>query len=393
MSCSIHFASHTTMNVRHTRRRTVVLGALASVAGPISAQPVPRTGQKALRWVQLGDTSSVNGRLGADLLSGASMALDEVNARGGMFGRRIEVEPLDTRGEPARVAELLNAAKERTDLFGVLSIRGTAEAAAAFKALPGWPIFGPNTGADPVRKAAPPNVLFVRASWSAEVDRLMAVSKTIGFTKVGIVCPEGPVGQVVRGLVDAVAGKHGLSVNAIATIPHPTSFEVAPAAAKLARADVQLVVVALAAPAADFMLQARKAGLFVPMYTLSDAIGPEFVAKLKNNTSGIGFSSPMPSPWDRSMLLVRDYQDAMGLAKRTSKDYTFASFEGYVNARLLIEVLKRVGPDVSRERFIDTARSLKIADFGGVGVDFTRGNSGLSYTSVFVLGPNGRVMR
>jgi branched-chain amino acid transport system substrate-binding protein len=141
------------------------------------------------------------------------------------------------------------------------------------------------------------------------------------------------------------------------------------------------------------MLQARKAGLFVPMYTLSDAIGPEFVAKLKNNTSGIGFSSPMPSPWDRSMLLVRDYQDAMGLAKRTSKDYTFASFEGYVNARLLIEVLKRVGPDVSRERFIDTARSLKIADFGGVGVDFTRGNSGLSYTSVFVLGPNGRVMR
>jgi hypothetical protein len=52
-----------------------------------------------------------------------------------------------------------------------------------------------------------------------------------------------------------------------------------------------------------------------------------------------------------------------------------------------------VGPDLSRPRFVDAARSLRIADFGGLAVDLTRGNTALTYTDVFVLTASGRVMR
>jgi branched-chain amino acid transport system substrate-binding protein len=373
--------------IRLTRRATLI-GSLA-----IATQVTAQVSKRDIRWVQLADVSSANGRNGMDMLLGGRMALDEVNARGGVYGRRIEVEPLDTRGDAARMNELLGAVKQRSDVFGVFSIRGTVETMAAIKSLPGWPIFGSSSGADPVRRSVPPNVFFMRATWGAEVDRLLAVAKQIGLTRIGVVYPEGPVGQIVQSLTDGLVRKQGLGVAAVATIPHPASLDVGPAAEMLARSDAQLVIVALTGPAADFMLAARRAGVRAPLYTLSDAIGPDFLNKVKEQSKGIGFSSAVPSPWDRTMLISRDYQDAMARAKKGPKDYSFPSMEGYLNGRLLIEVFKRVGPDVTRERFIETARSLKITDFGGLGVDFGRAVSALTYTDVFVISSSGRVLR
>jgi branched-chain amino acid transport system substrate-binding protein len=380
----------------NSRRALLVsaLGAAASTQAQTTANAPPIAPGRPVKWGLLGDLkSAVSGRPGADLLFGTRLALQEVNARGGMFGRRIDVEPLDTGGDPAKTASLLTSAKEQDELFGLISTYGTAETVAAIRTLQGWPIFGATTGADPVRRAAPPNVVFMRASWGAELDRLMAVAKSVGFSRIGIVYPEGPTAQAAQGLIESLTKKHGITVGAVATIPHPASLDVAPAAAKLARSDVQLVVVALSPPAADFMLEARRAGLLAPMYTLSDAVGPEFVSKLKDRIRGIGFCSPIPSPWDSSMPIVRDYQQEMTRAKRRADDYTFPSLEGYLNGRLLIETLKRVGPDLSRARFIDASRALRIADFGGLSVDLTRGNTALSYTDVFVLTASGRVMR
>jgi branched-chain amino acid transport system substrate-binding protein len=382
---------------RMNGRRAVVFGALGVAtltrAQPVANAPLVAPG-RPVKWGLLGDLkSAVSGRPGADLLFGTRLALQEVNARGGMFGRRIEIEPLDTAGEPAKTTALLTTVKDQDELFGLVSTYGTAETVAAIRTLPGWPIFGATTGADPVRRSAPPNVVFMRASWGAELDRLMAVAKSLGFSRIGIVYPEGPTAQAAQGLIEFLTKKHGITVGAVATIPHPASLDVGPAAAKLARSDVQLVVVALSPPAAEFMLEARRAGLLAPMYTLSDAVGPEFVSKLKDRIRGIGFCSPIPSPWDSSMAVVRDYQQEMTRAKRRPDDYTFPSLEGYLNGRLLIEALKRVGPDLSRARFIDAARALRIADFGGLNVDLTRGNTALSYTDVFVLTSSGRVMR
>jgi branched-chain amino acid transport system substrate-binding protein len=372
-------------------RRTILAASAAATSATVFAQTTSKKNQ-VLRWAQLADIGSVNGRIGADLLFGTRLAFGEVNQRGGIFGWNQEIEALDTQGEAARVPALLEGVKARPEVFGMLSIRGTPDAVAAIRGLPGWPIVGCNTGADPLRKNAPHNVIFVRASWSAEVDRLMAVAKNIGISRIAIVYPEGPVGQAAQSLVGGVASKHGVNVTTVATIPHPTSLDVAPAAAKIAASKAQLTVVALTVPAGEFMLEARRAGFTAPMYTLSDAIGPELLDKLKERSRGIGFSSPIPNPWAQNMLIVREYQEAMRKAKKQPKDYTFATMEGYLNGRLVIEALKRVGPDVTRERFIAAARSLKIPDFGGLGVDLTQGNTALTFTDVYILSTSGRVM-
>lgn len=368
-------------------RRAVLAGALC--ATQLAAAQVKKD---SLRWAQFADTGSPLARMSVDLHLGGKLALDEVNGRGGLYGRKLETETFETGGEPARMGEALQQIKTRTDLFGLWSIVGTQQALMAMQTLPGWPIFGAMTGADPVRRAAPPNAIFVRASWGAEVDRLLAVSKTIGMTRVAVVYPEGTVGQVVQAMVDPLAKKHGMTIAPLATIPNPASRDVGPAAAKVAASNAQLVVVALTLPAIDFILEARRLGYTGGIYTLSDAVGPEFMDRLKDRIRGIGFSSPIPNPWGRNMLIVREYQDAMTRAKRQPKDYSFGTLEGYLNGRVMIEVLKRVGPDVTRERFISAARELKIADLGGLSVDLTRGGAALSFSDVYVLSRTGRVL-
>lgn len=363
--------------------------ALLSTVGMAHAQ----VGKKELRWVQVLDQSASLEAASRDLILGAKLVFSDINSRGGMFGREIVVETIDNRGDPKRMAEVIAGLQQRTDVFGLFSIRSTADTIALAKGLAGWPLFASSSGADPVRKVMPPHVIFVRATWGAELDRLLGVAKNIGIRRLGVVYPQGPVGQAAQTLLDSLLPKHGMTVGGVATIPHPASTDVGPAVAKLAESDVQMVIVALAAPAADFMLAARRAGMVVPMYTLSDAITPDFVQKVKDNSKGIGFSSTLPSPWDASMPVVRDYQQAIAAAKVSQKAYSFSSFEGYLNARLLVEVLKRIGPNVTRERFVETAHSLRIADFGGLSVDLTKSSTALSFTDVFVISSSGRVRR
>lgn len=377
------------MSLQLTRHVALLAAATVLAVSSVQAQ----VGKKELRWVQVLDRGTINEASSRELILGAKLALDEVNARGGMFGRRIEVETIDTQGDAKRTGEIIGQVRQRGDVFGIFSIRSTVDTVMLAKGLEGWPIFASSSGADPVRKFMPPNVAFVRSTWGAEVDRLLGVAKNIGIRRIGVVYPEGPVGQAAQALLDGLTKKHDMVVSGVGTIPNPASTEVLPAAKKLAATDAQMVIVALAGPAADFMLAARSVGLKVPMYTLSDAITSDFMVKLKDKSQGIGFSSVFPSPWDRSMLIVREYQQAMTTAKLSPKDYSFSSLEGFLNARLLVEVLKRVGPDVTRERFVDTARTLRIADFGGLVVDFSKSNTALSFTDVFVLSSSGRVMR
>jgi branched-chain amino acid transport system substrate-binding protein len=284
---------------------------------------------------------------------------------------------------------------QRDDVFGLYSMLGTVETGTAAKMLPGWPIFTPTTGADQLRSQAPPNVLFARATWGDEIDGLLGVANRLGLHKMALVYPEGQVRQAIMALADTALKTHkDLTLVTRATIPSPFSMEVGPAVRTIAsNPDVQFVLIAIAGPAAEFIVQARSAGVAVPMYAPSSSISPEFFNRLKSRSAGIGFGSPIPSPWDRSIAITRDYQDAWLKSGKSRNTFSFASLEGYINARLMMEALKRVGPDLTRQRFIQSAKRLKFADYGGLAVDWTKSNTAMNYKEVFAVSSTGRVMR
>jgi hypothetical protein len=86
-------------------------------------------------------------------------------------------------------------------------------------------------------------------------------------------------------------------------------------------------------------------------------------------------SQVVPSYEDTSLAAVREYRKLMDkyqpmppaeLLRQEYKPlkYSFVSFEGFLNARLLVEALKRLGPQVDRSRLKAVVEGIKALDLG-----------------------------
>jgi len=98
-------------------------------------------------------------------------------------------------------------------------------------------------------------------------------------------------------------------------------------------------------------------------------------ARGRDYTRRIINSQVVPSYADTSLPGVREYCELMdryrpmpprGLLDEdyTPPRYSFISLEGYLNARLLVEVFRRMGPRIERQRIKEVAESLVDLDLG-----------------------------
>jgi len=76
----------------------------------------------------------------------------------------------------------------------------------------------------------------------------------------------------------------------------------------------------------------------------------------------------MPSPDDASIGIVKQYQTDMKSAGAADFDYT--SLEGYVNAVILVEALKKAGAEPTRAALLGALESFN-TDIGGVKVAYS----------------------
>ena len=136
------------------------------------------------------------------------------------------------------------------------------------------------------------------------------------------------------------------------------------------------------AACAAFLRDAVDAGLRVPIANLS-FVGSEnllkLIAKERDNvekyTNLLVHSQVVPSYEDESIPAVREYRtlvqrydpqppshlDTEGYAPFP---YSFASLEGFLNAKLMVDILCRLGPSPSREKLEQTVFSMQNFDIG-----------------------------
>jgi hypothetical protein len=139
-----------------------------------------------------------------------------------------------------------------------------------------------------------------------------------------------------------------------------------------------------------FVRDARDAGWDVPIANVS-FVGSESLlalliedgkAKNKEYTHNLINSQVVPSYHLTELPAVRQYRALMdkhnpappaGVAEEGYQPlpYSFVSLEGYVNARLLVEVLQRLGPNPRRTRIKETVEAIRDFDLGiGVTASF-----------------------
>jgi branched-chain amino acid transport system substrate-binding protein len=114
-------------------------------------------------------------------------------------------------------------------------------------------------------------------------------------------------------------------------------------------------------------------------------VGPDSLAEeLGSQGAGVIISQVVPFPWDVSLSVVAAYQAAIAAASEKSKP-GFVSLEGYLVGRVVVEALRRIEGEPTREALL-TAIAKAPIDLGGLvltyGPDRNQGMDQVFFTIV-----------
>jgi len=335
------------------------------------------------------------GDLGEAMHQGARACFDAVNSEGGVHGRKIGLVALDDGYDVKRA--LANAEIFLADrgTFALFNCMGTPMIDAMLPQVveSGLPFFAPFTGALLARPKNARNVFNIRASYPDEAEQLVQHLATIGIKRIGIAYQNNSFGKEVYEGARIAMEKHQLRGGAAATVENNGS-DAAAAAAKLVDANPEAVLVGLAGkPTLDFVraIRAQRRGL--PLYALSVMGAAATLRALGADAVGIAISQVVPSPAKTVVPVVRQFQQAWK-ATGTALEPSHLALEGYINARVFVEALRRAGRNTTRERFIESTWNIKRHDLGGFDVNFTEpGRNASRFVELTMVGRDGRIIR
>lgn len=328
---------------------------------------------------------------GQGLFQGAKACFNAINKAGGIHGRPVELVMADDAFQPAQALE--NARKFANDasVLALIHPQGTRQTGEIMNGVKSLPIIGPNTGATALHKRGAENVFWVRTNYDVEVERLVRFADTLGLHKIALVYPNDPFGQsVLDGFNNAMARRNIKAVG-IASTPGTASLEVDAAARKLADLPVQVLVMSLAGTLPAFHSAYRAAGGTAIAFGLSVGGSAGNLASMANLSARPIFSVVMPAPNAERFELARRYRADMRASGFEGE--SLVSLEGYTDAAVLAEGLRRAGPKVDRESLIAGLETMTDFDLGGLRMRYGKGRrEGNVYTDVVMVGSNGKLM-
>jgi branched-chain amino acid transport system substrate-binding protein len=345
--------------------------------------------------ILLGNTGVLTGPLGGPvkaMLAGADLAFAESNAQGGIHGRNIKLISLDDELQPPKAVanyEKLLAEHKVFAFFGCVG-SGTTAAAGPVLAQSGAPLVGGYAVADSARDKVKGSGYFVRASSGREAQALVQHLTTIGVTRIAVAHLDNPGGQEALRLLETALAAHQLKPQATGAVKGDAS-NAAALAKTFAAAQPQAVIMYLGGPLGGELMKATWANDSHPMFYGMSIVPGELTAKvLGARARGLAISQVVPYPWGEVDTVVREYRR---LADSAKVPIGYYSFEGYLNALVMLEALRRTGRDLTRARLHATLRALKIR-LAGMDVDFTGGaTTGSRFVELVQVSEDGRFVR
>ena len=93
------------------------------------------------------------------------------------------------------------------------------------------------------------------------------------------------------------------------------------------------------------------------------------------------------------MPVVRQYQELLKKYAPTEV-VNYNSFEEFFGAKVLVEALRRAGPNPTRAKVVKALESMGNYDTGGITVSYSPGNRiGSRYVEVTVIGSTGKLLK
>ncbi len=363
---------------------------LAAAAGTALAQGVSDN------QVVLGQSVALTGpaqELGKDMQLGASLYFNQVNAKGGVHGRRIVLKTLDDGYESVRAAENTKKLINDEKVFALFGYVGTPTSAASLPIFTEAkvPFVGPFTGAELLRTPVNRYIFNVRASYYDETEAIVQHLTAMSVDKIAVFYQNDAYGQAGLSGVERALKKRNLQIAARGTVERNT-VDVAKSVAEIRKADPQAVVMISAYKScAAFIREMKRAGSNPTFWNVS-FVGSKALAKeLEREGRGVQISQVVPFPWDSSVPVVKEYRALLEAAKG---EPGFGTLEGYIAAKVMVEGLRRAGRNLTRESFIRAMETLDPYDVGGFKVSYgPDSHNGSKFVDLTIISRNQKFVR
>lgn len=331
------------------------------------------------------------------LNQGIKAHLAQVNAHGGINGRKISLFELDDAYSPDTFVKRFHEAMLRKPV-ALLSPLGGASLQRMLdaKLLDSADVVVLNAvpGAETLRKPGHPKLFHLRAGDSEQIEKMVTHADTLGMSRVGVMYETVPIGESALQTTRSVMSHMGtMQIRDAGSSRDPA--QLAAAAKRVADFDVHCVLV-LGTPrfAVDAIAALRQAGVAKMMFTFS-YVPAALVTKVVGDEAarGVGIAQTFPNPTGVNTPLQREFRAAMQQAypQLATTAYTPFHLEGYVTARVLTEALKRA-PQATPDALAKALRTMGEIDIGGYRLNFSRGNTGSSFVDIGVVTNGGRLM-
>jgi len=338
--------------------------------------PIRGVSDREIRFGIAAPFSGTARELGRQMKLGIDTAFNRVNEAGGVDGRMLRLIAADDGYEPTRTPEAMKQLYEKDQVFGIIGNVGTPTAVVAVpyalerKLL----FFGAFTGANVLRHDPPDRYVFnYRASYAEETDavvRYLVKLRRLQPRQIAVFAQQDAYGDSGFAGVAKAFRALGVSDSAILRLNYKRNtvdVEEAVNQLKAQKPPIKAVVmVSTYRAAAKFIEKTRD--LYPGMiYTNVSFVGSTALAEElrllgARYATGVIVTQVVPAVSGYSSLVL-EYKNA--LAKYfpgEAPDYV--SLEGYVSANVLIQALKRTGPQLDTEKLIDNLESMRNLDLG-----------------------------
>ncbi|WP_151634028.1 ABC transporter substrate-binding protein [Noviherbaspirillum aerium] len=348
---------------------------------------------------QVAPLSGVLADTGREMVLGAKIYFDQVNEQGGIHGRKIRHVVKDDGYKVEETVRLTREAIDKDGALALIGFAGTGNVAELLKQKvleqAGIALVAPYTGGEVLRSPFNPYIFHIRAGYADEAEGIVDQLAMLNMKRIGVMYQDDPFGRAGLAGVEAALKKRGLELAGTGAYEKNTD-NVAEAVKALAKANPQAVVmISVNKSTAAFSKQIRSASTVAQLVNIS-VVNPREIARLigSEHARGIGVAQVMPYPFTPATAVAKEYQQAMKKHAPAGTELSYTSFEEFIGAKVLVEGLRRAGPNPTRDKVIRALETLEAYDAGGFTLRFSPTNRiGSRFVEITVIGREGRLLR
>lgn len=346
--------------------------------------------------ILIGQSAGFSGPVAAgvkETADGAKLYIDSVNRKGGVHGQQIKIISLDDKFVATNAAANAKKLIEDDKVIALFLTRGTPTTQAMLPDVQKYnvPLVAPSTGAMVFHNPVIPQVFNVRATYQREAEKAVSYLAQFGVTRIAVVHADDSFGK--DGLEGAQKGLAAAKLQPVAVIAadrlKPDFASIIPA---LVQSNAQTVLwIASGKAVSQGVIDLRKTGSSAQVVTLSNNASSGFVQNLGEHSRSVVVTQVFPSERSIATPMVKEATEMAKAAQLAAVSPVM--LEGFAAAKVLVEALRRAGPNPTREKLLEALNQLNY-DIGGLEVRYSpTDHTGLEFTDLSIIDRAGKFLR